>query len=134
MTVGIYFHLQAYTICMFEIAMNEPTVITLAFGTATAIFVPLVFTSVFVFEQGFFGVCVCATIHHIIRFVVSYSCICFKAKFKEANSSTKVISMDSVSNLGYQLKLNVASVFFYVPQWQVHDLLYFYAITISVDA
>ena len=134
MMVGIYFHLQAYTICMFAIAMNEPTITTIAFGVAIAIFVPLVLTSFFVFEQGFIGVCVCTAMHNIIQFVVSYSCVCFKATFREANESTRVISMDSVSNLGYQLKLNVASLFFYLPKWQVHEILYFCAITISVDA
>ena len=125
MMVGVYFHLQASTICMFTIAMNEPTIITIAFGVAAVIFVPLVFTSVFVFEQGFIGVCVCTAIHHTLRFVVSYSLVSYKATFRQANESTRVISMDSVSNLGYQLKLNLASLFFLLPQWQVLEILYF---------
>ena len=85
LAIGVYFQLQAYTTSMFAIAMNEPSIMPIAFGAATILFIPLVLVSVYMLEHGFFGVVICTTIHLFLRFVVSYACITLKATFKDAN-------------------------------------------------
>ena len=76
--------------------MNEPSIIMVAFGTATVIFLPMVLISVYVLDYGYLGVCICTSIHLLLRFVVSYACITFKTTFVESNQSAQFWSRNTV--------------------------------------
>ena len=84
-SIGIYFELQAQTTCFFSIGMGESSIILISFGTATAIFLPMVLVSTIVYDGGFLAVCICTAIHLFLRFVVATICVNYMKAFKEAN-------------------------------------------------
>ena len=80
--------------------MNEPNVLLVSFGVATAFFLGLVLLFTLALDWGFIGICWATTINYILRFVISYAYITFKPTFTEANKAT-IFQRKTIQNLGY---------------------------------
>ena len=129
----MYFQLQAVTTNLYSIAMGEPNNTLISYGIATVIFLPLVLVSTLVYEGGFLAICICTSIHLLLRFLVAITCVHLKSAFSEANKMT-FFRRETFQNYGYQLKLGLATLLFKVPGWWMSDLMYFFAIGISEEA
>ena len=114
--------------------MNEPSIILITFGLATLAFLPLVLLFTLVWDYGYLGICWATFIHLLLRFLIAFGLVKCKRGFSRANESAKFFSRSTVQNLGYQLRLGLASLCFMVPSWWVTDALLIMASFISESA
>mmetsp|Transcript_33491 Transcript_33491/g.41340 ORF Transcript_33491/g.41340 Transcript_33491/m.41340 type:complete len:82 (+) Transcript_33491:232-477(+) len=80
--------------------MGVSQTILISFGTATAVFLPLVLICTRVFDGGFLAICICTMVHLMLRFIVALIYINCKSDLRAANDAAHFWQRDTFRNFG----------------------------------